>query len=188
MMDEFWSIFSRQGNTVRLLKPCLQDSKGILGPYHSNMAKAQSLQNHELGDIQENRKAVVINAVNPKFCQTYKLANKQCAERIYRNNSVARGFTLLELMFALAVIGVLSAIAIPAYNEHIEKAKIKTAISEIYAIQVCIERYYTEKFTYPATLEDIAACLPNKGIDPWGKAYVYLNLICKKSQGCLQVG
>ncbi len=83
----------------------------------------------------------------------------------------------MELLFSLAIIGVLSAIAIPTYKEHVDNTKKKTAISEITFIQICIERFYTEKFQYPPTIADIAACLPNKGIDPWGNAYVYLNII-----------
>jgi general secretion pathway protein G len=105
-----------------------------------------------------------------------KVSNK-VSQQVHRKNSGGRGFTLVELMFAIAIIAVLSAIAVPVYNGHIDKAKNTTAISEIYSIQVCIERYYTETFQYPATLADIAPCLPNKGIDPWGNDYVYLNII-----------
>jgi general secretion pathway protein G len=96
---------------------------------------------------------------------------------IPKKNSGGRGFSLLELLFALAIVAVLTAIALPAYNGHIDKSKNNNSIVEIYAIQVCIERYYTETFSYPATLADIKACLPNSGLDPWGKAYIYLNII-----------
>lgn len=94
-----------------------------------------------------------------------------------RKNFGGCGFTLVELLFALAIIGVLSAIAIPSYISYIDKTKNNTAISEITFIQICIERYYTVTFRYPPTITDIASCLPNKGIDPWGNAYVYLNII-----------
>jgi general secretion pathway protein G len=96
---------------------------------------------------------------------------------LHRNNFGGHGFTLLELLLALAVIGVLCAIAIPVYNGHIAKMKINTAITDIYQMQSCIERYYTETFQYPPTIETIASCLPNNGNDPWGNAYVYLNII-----------
>ena len=88
-----------------------------------------------------------------------------------------RGFTLLEILFSTMIIGVLSAIAIPIYKGHIDKMNINNAIADINFIQICIERHYTETFRYPPTMTDIATCLPNNGIDPWGKAYVYLNLI-----------
>jgi len=94
-----------------------------------------------------------------------------------RNNVGSYGFTLIELLYTLMIIGVLSAIAIPAYNGYIEKTKIKTAVSDITFIQICIERYHTETFQYPPTITDIASCISNNGIDPWGNAYVYLNII-----------
>ncbi len=87
------------------------------------------------------------------------------------------GFTLLEILFAMAIVSLLTAIAVPVYRNHIDKMNNNNAIVQIYAIQVCIERFFTENFSYPANLADIAACLPNNGIDPWGNAYVYLNII-----------
>ncbi len=103
--------------------------------------------------------------------------NNKVSQQVHRKNSGGYGFTLLELLFAIAIIAVLTAIAVPIYNGYIDKAKNTTAISEIYAIQACIERFYTVNFSYPPTITEIASCLPNSGIDPWGKAYVYLNLI-----------
>jgi general secretion pathway protein G len=95
-----------------------------------------------------------------------------------RKNSGGRGFTLVELMFSLAIVGVLSAIAIPAYNGYVEKNNNNKAIADIKFIQLCIERFYTVNFNYPAAITDLAtSCLPNNGIDPWGNAYVYLNII-----------
>lgn len=65
---------------------------------------------------------------------------------MFRKNYGGQGFTLVELLFSLMIIGVLSAIAIPAYNGYIDKTKNKTAISEITFIQICIERFFTENF------------------------------------------
>jgi general secretion pathway protein G len=87
------------------------------------------------------------------------------------------GFTLIELLFALAIVSVLSAIAIPVYQTNISKSETNHAINDIKAIEICIERFYTENFSYPADLAEIASCLPNNGIDPWGNAYIYLNII-----------
>jgi general secretion pathway protein G len=94
-----------------------------------------------------------------------------------KKNAGVRGFTLLELMFSIAIIAVLTAIAVPSYTGYIDKAKNATAISDILIIQLESERLYTNTFRYPTTLSDISANLPNNGIDPWGKAYVYLNIV-----------
>lgn len=95
----------------------------------------------------------------------------------HRKNYGGRGFSLIELMFCVAIIGVLSAIAIPVYMKSAEKSENDRAIADIYQIQGCIEKYYSDTFSYPETLADVAGCLPNNGIDPWGKPYVYLNLV-----------
>ena len=85
------------------------------------------------------------------------------------------GFTLLELLIVLAIIGVLSGIAIPFYSAHVDESKNTTAITDITTIQTSIERFYTNNFSYPAALTDIPD-LPHNGVDPWGNAYVYLNI------------
>jgi general secretion pathway protein G len=93
------------------------------------------------------------------------------------NKILVSGFSLIELMFALMIVGVLSAIAIPVYNSHMTKSKNDQAINDIMAIQNEIERFYTLNFRYPGTLSDLPGTLPNNGNDPWGNAYVYLNII-----------
>jgi general secretion pathway protein G len=96
---------------------------------------------------------------------------------MHRKNSRELGFTLLELMVTVAIAAVLAAIAIPSYTAYIDKSRNAAAISDINIIQMNIERFNTETFRYPATLADIATKLPNNGKDPWGNAYVYLNII-----------
>lgn len=88
-----------------------------------------------------------------------------------------QGFTLIELVWAVMVIGVLSAIAIPVYYDYVEQNNNEKAISDIKIIKMCIDMHYADTASYPASLEEIASCLPNNGIDPWGKPYVYLNLV-----------
>ncbi len=58
--------------------------------------------------------------------------------------SKQRGFTLIELMIVVAVIGILAAIAIPSYNEYILKSKRKEAIAELLKSEGWMERYYTD--------------------------------------------
>ncbi|QSB00625.1 prepilin-type N-terminal cleavage/methylation domain-containing protein [Methylomonas sp. EFPC1] len=96
---------------------------------------------------------------------------------MYRKNLIGNGFTLIEMMLAVAIMAVLTAIAIPAYNGYIDKSKNDLAISYLLAIQTELERYYTREFHYPNALSDITSALPNNGKDPWGRDYVYLNII-----------
>jgi type IV pilus assembly protein PilE len=60
----------------------------------------------------------------------------------------ARGFTLMELMIVVAVIGILSAIAFPSYTEHLAKGKRAQATAHLMAAQQWMERWYSENYSY----------------------------------------
>ncbi|MEI7431392.1 MAG: type IV pilin protein [Betaproteobacteria bacterium] len=59
-----------------------------------------------------------------------------------------RGFTLIELMIVIAVIGVLAAIAIPNYNEHVIRSRITGATSVLSDMSVKMEQYFQDNRTY----------------------------------------
>ncbi|MGH8488034.1 MAG: prepilin-type N-terminal cleavage/methylation domain-containing protein [Gammaproteobacteria bacterium] len=84
-----------------------------------------------------------------------------------------RAFTLLEILIALAVVSVAMSVAVPAYTQYVDRAKISQAIGDIAATQQSIQRYFTETFRYPDTLADAGIVNFN---DPWGNPYQYLNL------------
>jgi len=86
------------------------------------------------------------------------------------------GMTLIELMLVIAVLGVIVTIAIPSYRNYIDKTDNALAIAQISIIRSVIERFYLENHRYPNTLQDIAASLPENGMDPWGNNYLYLNI------------
>lgn len=60
------------------------------------------------------------------------------------------GFSLIELMIALAVIGVLLAIALPNYNDYLLKGKLAEAMTVLSDLQVREEAYYTDNRAYSA--------------------------------------
>jgi general secretion pathway protein G len=84
-----------------------------------------------------------------------------------------RGITLLELVVVLAIGGLLASIGIPAYQAAIERARVSQAVSDIGLLSIGVARWYTNTFTYPATLEE--ARVDNK-LDPWGHPYLYLRI------------
>ena len=85
----------------------------------------------------------------------------------------SKAFTLIEVMIAITILGVLAAITIPIYNAYKIKLNNAIAVTDIVNIQVAIESYYQAKDTYPNSLTDVNM---NLLLDPWGLPYEYLNL------------
>ena len=70
-------------------------------------------------------------------------------EQINRKN---RGFTLIEVMIVVAIIGILSAIALPSYNEYIRRGHRADARAGLLQAQQWLERASTATGVYPTTL------------------------------------
>lgn len=67
-----------------------------------------------------------------------------------RRHSTARGFTLIELMIAVAVVALLVAIAYPSYTRQIQKSRRADAKSALLACAQALERYNTQSGSYTA--------------------------------------
>lgn len=65
-----------------------------------------------------------------------------------KNSSAYNGFTLIEVLITLAILGILSAIAIPAYNGYITTAKMSEAENNLAGIRLAEEEYFLEKNEY----------------------------------------
>lgn len=60
----------------------------------------------------------------------------------------SQGFTLMELLIVVAIIGILAAISIPAYNDYITRARITEATSALSDGRVRIEQFFQDNRTY----------------------------------------
>lgn len=80
-----------------------------------------------------------------------------------------KGFTLVEILIVMTIIGILLSIVIPQYKNSIIKAKEAVLKENLYQIRDSISKYYKDKNKYPASLEDlvITKYLRSVPIDPF---------------------
>ena len=68
-----------------------------------------------------------------------------------------RGFTLVEILIVLTIIGILLSIVIPQYKNSVVKAKEAVLKENLFQIRDSISKYYKDKNKYPASLEDLVS-------------------------------
>ena len=104
-------------------------------------------------------------------------------------NSRSRGFTLLELLVVMVIIGLLAGFVAPRYFAQVGKSRVKAARAQIDALDKALEQYRLDVGHLPTTSEGLAALnqapqavtnwegpylKKDVPLDPWGHAYIYV--------------
>ena len=89
----------------------------------------------------------------------------------------SKGFTLLELLVVIVIIGLLAGYVAPRYFSQVGKSEVQVARAQIDALEKAVDQYRLDNRRYPTNEEGLAAVqpylkktLPN---DPWGRPYLY---------------
>lgn len=90
------------------------------------------------------------------------------------------GLTLIELLLALVIIGLLASVALPSYERYVLRAKIAAATADIVSIEAMIERFYSVNRKHPASLIEVRM---DHLRDPWGNPYQFLNFESLEGSG-----
>lgn len=106
----------------------------------------------------------------------------------HRREISERGFTLLELLVVMVIIGLLAGYVGPKYFAQVGKSEVKTAKAQIVALEQALDQYRLDTGHYPSTEQGLAALFVKPGDepkwngpylkketppDPWGKPYLY---------------
>lgn len=99
------------------------------------------------------------------------------------------GFTLIELLVVIIILGLLSALVAPKFFGKVDKAKLKTAKTQIELFGSALDEFRLDNGRYPTTAEGLEALRTKPGgltnwdgpylpkaipPDPWGRSYVYV--------------
>jgi general secretion pathway protein G len=88
-----------------------------------------------------------------------------------------RGFTLLELLVVIVIIGLLAGYVAPRYFSQVGKSEIQVAKAQIESFDKALDQYRLDTRRYPTAEEGLEALRPylKKAVpnDPWGHPYVY---------------
>lgn len=103
-----------------------------------------------------------------------------------------RGFTLVEIMVVVVIIGLLAAVIGPQLFSRVDTAAVTRARQDIRSIETALQLYYLDNFKYPSSQEGLEALIRNPGenvapnwdprgylerrqvpVDPWNNVYQY---------------
>ncbi len=71
--------------------------------------------------------------------------------------SAQRGFTLIELMIVITIVGILASIVAPNYQRHLIKANEAVLMEDLYQMRRAIDAYFADHIRYPESLDDLVA-------------------------------
>ena len=76
--------------------------------------------------------------------------------------TLERGFTLIELMIVVAIIGILAAVAIPAYSDYTARAQVSEAMSLVSGLKTPLIEWITDKGTVPSSVVSVGGTSTGK--------------------------
>jgi len=118
-------------------------------------------------------------------------SQSRISNRTIRHKTAQSGFTLIEIMVVVVIIGILASVVVPRIMDNPDKARTAKAKNDIRALESAMDLYRLDNFTYPSTDEGLDALvtapssspanwkqggyIKKLNNDPWGNDYLYDN-------------
>ena len=105
---------------------------------------------------------------------------------------LAKGFSLLEILVVLVIMGILVSLVAPTELNRVDDARLQKAYADFKAIETALKIYHLDNYNYPSSEQGLQALvtkpsddpeprnwkqggyLPDVPVDPWGNPYLYL--------------
>jgi general secretion pathway protein G len=100
-------------------------------------------------------------------------------KRLLENRRSEKGFTLLELIIVLVILGLLAALVVPKVMERASKSKEQVALLQIKDLEGALQLFSFDLGRYPTTAEGLGSLIVNPGIESWNGPYLGKNVIPK---------
>ncbi len=115
--------------------------------------------------------------------------------RLHSSGAQARqsGFTLIEIMVVVIIIGLLASVAVPTVLDRVDESRVQKAKADFKALQTALKLYRIDNFVYPTSEQGLEALVTKPSLapvprnwkssgyidqlqlDPWGRAYLYVS-------------
>ena len=95
------------------------------------------------------------------------------------------GFTLVELMIVVAIIGILGTVAVPSYRQSVVKAREAVLRQDLFTMRDLLDQYRADMGKYPASLQDLvtATYMRTIPVDPFTQSATTWQLIMDEAEG-----
>lgn len=104
-------------------------------------------------------------------------------ERLKKQKAAQRGFSLIELIVVLVILGLLATIVGPKVIDQLSKGKANIAKVQIADLEGALGLFRFDVGRYPTTAEGLNALLENPGLDNWSGPYLTKNSLPKDPWG-----
>ena len=82
------------------------------------------------------------------------------------------GMTVIELLLVMVILGILTAVAVPAYQNYTDRIRVSNGITDLMTIQVMMDQHFNDTGGWPDSLAEIGV----NWNDPFGNPYQYLRI------------